>query len=124
MNYELKIRIDELPKTRNTLSAKHWRVRHNESTKWHRLVFNHTHGLKPPAPLDKCILTLERHSSAEPDYDGLVSSFKYPIDALVMAEIITDDKPSVIVDSNYRWFKTSPKKGFIIISVASYNQNT
>lgn len=74
------------------------------------------HG-QPAAPLEKAKLTLERHSSVEPDFDGLVSSFKFIIDGLVDCGVLIGDKTSVIGRPDYQWVKASPKKGKIVVIV-------
>lgn len=53
--------------------------------------------------LKKAKLSLIRHSSNECDFDGLVSSFKHVIDGLVVAQVIIDDKSSVIDQPSYSW---------------------
>jgi len=52
-----------------------------------------------------------------PDYDGLVSSFKWICDALVKLRILKDDNMKVIGAPDYFWESAPPKKGFISIEI-------
>jgi len=46
---------------------------------------------------------LIRHSTGPPmDYDNLVSTGKLPTDAIVLAGVIPDDAPNVIVERDYQ----------------------
>lgn len=47
-----------------------------------------------------------RHSVAQPDYDGLVRSFKAPQDGLVLAGLVPDDKPSCLL-GRYWWLQST-----------------
>lgn len=71
------------------------------------------------SPLAKAKLTLTRHSSTEPDYDGLVSSFKPCIDALIMANVIENDRMSNVGKPTYLWELAPRNKGHITIKVES-----
>ena len=73
---------------------------------------------RPPHPLQSATLALTRYSAREPDFDGLVSSFKHVIDGLVRSGIIADDKPSIIGQPAFYWHKTAPKNGHILIQVS------
>lgn len=73
--------------------------------------------LGPPKPLPMAKVTLTRCSSSEPDFDGLVGSFKNVLDGLVAALVIEDDKMSNIGAPDYRWEKASPGGGKIRIVV-------
>lgn len=110
--------IQDLPPTINTMSGKHWGVRHRESRRWYRLILdkaktNQIFGLE----LEKAHLTLTRHSSHELDVDNLCGSWKYPLDGLVKAKVIKDDKPSVIGAPIFLWQKAAQKKGKITIKI-------
>lgn len=75
-------------------------------------------GLKrPQSPLPKARLTLIRHSSQEPDHDGLVASFKSISDGLIDAGVIVNDKPSNIGQPTYMWQKARMKEGHIVVKV-------
>ena len=85
-----------------------------ERAKWRRLIAKYVYA-RPSNPLAKASLVLERHGLREPDYDGLVTSFKFVIDGLVHAGVIKDDKMSVIGIPDYRWIKA--KKGMYKIRI-------
>ena len=91
-----------------------------EARKWKQAVVQAVvfSGWRGPV-LDKAKLTLIRHSSAEPDADGLVSSFKHCIDGLIAAKVIVNDKMSNIGFPDYRWQKAPPKGGYVEIIVES-----
>lgn len=132
--FRLEFTIEGLPKTTNGNARRHWRALHNEAKTWKKHVLDaekktswHTKAsddppkaLINPCPLDKAKLTLTRFSSSEPDWDGLVSSFKHVIDGLVEAGVIVDDKMSVIGQPQYFWVKCAPKKGRIKVEVESF----
>lgn len=104
-----------LPMMTNKIGGSHWTKRHKEAVKWKRAISAHCAQFQISGlGLDKASLTLTRHSSKEPDMDGLVSGFKHVIDGLVMAGVIIDDKPSVIGQSQYRWLYRPTKHGGMI----------
>lgn len=104
-----------LPKMTNSFNRAHWTHRHKESIKWKRNISSLCAQFQIAGMgLEKADLTLTRHSSKEPDMDGLVSGFKYVIDGLVKAGVIVDDKPSVIGQSQYKWIYRATKYGGMI----------
>lgn len=107
-----------LPQTINSIGRKHWAVKTKESKRWKVLVYTQC-VIKRIAglSLEKCRLELIRHSSKEPDFDGLVSSFKHIIDGLVYAKVMIDDKPSVIGSPEFKWVKVPHRHGKITIRV-------
>lgn len=109
------ISIDFLPKTRNELERRHYREVTNEKNRVYTAVGFHVRRHAPKKPFKKASLTLIRHSSVEPDWDGLISSFKYVVDALVHYKLIVDDKMENIGRSHVHWKKAPPKKGFITV---------
>jgi hypothetical protein len=74
---------------------------------------------KPRQPLQKATITLTRFSSNEPDFEGLVSSFKPVLDGLIEAGVILDDHPSVIGQPVYLWERCKAGSGKIRIQVRS-----
>lgn len=127
----LEFEIAGLPKMTNT-SRVHWTKKMKEASKWKRLVrmevikrqaiiilMSTFHGPLSLAPLSKAKLTLTRHSSVEPDFDGLVSSFKHVVDGLVEARVIENDKVSNIGQPTYLWQKCAPRQGKISVKVES-----
>lgn len=86
-----------------------------EARKWKKAVVAEVSEQKPSRPLLKAKLKLTRHSSSEPDFDGLVSSFKHCIDGLIEAGVILNDKMSNIGQPTYQWTYAPQKEGFIEI---------
>lgn len=121
--YRLEFQIAELPRTTNAQNSMHWTAKARYVKHWHSLVRAAAGKLKPKKPLKTATLTLTRFSSCEPDFDGLVSSFKHVIDGLVVCGVLENDKFSNIGRSGYFWIKSSPKKGFIEVSVSEFLQD-
>ena len=116
--YTLEFEIPALPKTTNANSRVHWRSKHREAKNWDLLINHHaTLQGKPKAPLHRAILKLTRYSSSEPDYDGLVSSFKFVIDALVSCGVLVNDKRENVGVPEYKWEKVARNKGGIKVIV-------
>lgn len=111
------IKIQGLPKTTNSGGRQHWALKVKEAKHWHQLVELALGTDKPVAPCQTAEITCTRYSAKEPDYDGLVSSFKHVIDGLVRAGVLIDDNMQVIVSREYCWHKVSPKKGYIEVEV-------
>ena len=119
-SYHLRFLLEGLPETTNKDRANtHWGSRISKNAQWKKLIRMkcEQHG-KPPSPLKNARLTLIRHSSSAPDSDGLVSSFKPIIDALVYAGILIDDSYKIIGMPDYQWKKERPKRGKIEIIVS------
>lgn len=116
--YTFKCKIDYLPKTRNEMERRHWSFIHKEKQQCYELVLSKVHRHRPVRPLKKAVLILTRHSTREPDFDNLVGSWKYILDALKKYRIIEDDKPSVIGSPRFQWRKAEKNKGFIEIEVS------
>lgn len=104
----IEFTIKDLPLMSNRLLRRHWAFIKKEKDKWHRLVLReveiHKRFRGDFEPLVKARISFHRGSIKEPDWDGLVSGFKFVCDGLVQAGVIIDDKPSVITCS-YQWFK-------------------
>lgn len=76
-----------------------WRARKRQRDTWIWFVKGETKNRHP----GKVRMDFVRYSSGvEMDYDGLVSTGKLLLDACVMAGVITDDKPSIIAEKDYR----------------------
>jgi len=118
MPYKLSIEIPGLPETVNALGRKHWAVKVKHNNIWERAVFAKSiaQGL-PIEPLTKAIVVLTRYSSSEPDFDGLVSSFKCILDSLIKCGVLENDKMSVIGQPAYVWEKCKKGEGRIKIEV-------
>lgn len=117
MSYTLEFTLSGLPKMSNQLLRGHWRAKHGHSTLWKSKTLTAIAGRAPEMPLKRARLTLTRCSSVEPDYDGLVSTFKHVIDGLVKAGVLENDKPSNIVAMHCTWEPVPPRKGFIRVRV-------
>lgn len=115
----LEFEINGLPRMTNT-SRVHWTKKMKEASKWKHLAVAaavQANGDWIKEPMQKAKLTLIRFSSVEPDFDGLVSSFKHVIDGLVEAGVIVNDKVSNIGQPSYKWTYAPPKKGKIKVRV-------
>lgn len=119
MNYSITFELPGLPKTVNAQNSMHWRDKGTYVKEWHRMVHLSVARQKPEQPLKRASLILTRFSSTEPDFDGLVSSFKCVVDALIVAGIIENDKMSNIGKPDYRWQRVAPKAGKIQVTVQS-----
>ncbi len=119
MTYVLEFEIPHLPQMTNHQSgaSTHWRNVHKERNLWHSYVWFAVRGRVPLAPLERIRLVLVRHSSSEPDYDGLVRGFKYVVDGLQSAGVISNDKLSNTGAWDCRWQKTKAGKGKITVKV-------
>lgn len=117
MSYVLEFMLPGLPKMSNQLLRGHWRTKHGHAIKWKRKVTDACFKFKPAQPLERATLTLTRCSSAEPDFDGLVSGFKHVIDGIVECGIIQTDKSSCIGQPKYFWEKGVRGKGFLKVKV-------
>lgn len=117
MPYVLSFTIHGLPKRPNQVLHKHWRSNNREAQNWIEAVWKTVGAKKPPKPLNKARLICIRYSSSEPDYDGLVGSFKHVIDGLKACGVIQDDKSSVIGIPTYHWERAPAKAGRIFVQV-------
>lgn len=112
-----------LPRTNASDRRNHW-VAVKEKTAWKQhtlaalMACRDLHASRAELPLAQAKLRLTRYSAREPDYDGLVASFKYIVDALVDGGVIADDKPSVIGQPEYRWEHAPPKHGRVRVEVS------
>lgn len=89
--YSLVLTIPFLPIGFNEALTKN-KLAYNElKATWHQIIFLYSRGKTPPTPLTKVKLTLTRFAHRTMDYDGLVSSFKAPVDGLVHAKILKND---------------------------------
>lgn len=90
-NYSLELVIPFLPIAFNEAKSQD-KFEYNKLKKtWHNLVFLYSRGKIPSQPLTKVKLTLRRFNYKAMDYDGLVSSFKAPVDGLVHSMILKND---------------------------------
>lgn len=119
MSYRLDITIDGLPVTANGCRRLgHWSKVSKATKSWKTSVWAMAlQAGRPNAPLAKAKLTLVRYSSVEPDFDGLVHSFKPVIDGLKLAGVILDDKRAVVGQPEYEWQRADPRAGRIRVIV-------
>ncbi len=119
MSYLLEFTERSLPPTVNAMGRWHWTRKVRLAKIWQNIVRAYVldSGRAGSPPLTRARITLTRCSSSEPDFDGLVSSFKVVLDALVKNGIIIDDKPSVIGTPTYLWEKAKPMCGSIKVRV-------
>jgi hypothetical protein len=118
--FTLYLRIEGLPKMVANGSHGSWKSKHFAKKKWKDLVKERVilGRLAPDAPLTKAKLTLVRHSSMPPDFDGLTMSFKPIVDALVESGVLIDDNMEVVIPE-YKWEKVGPRKGYVEITVSA-----
>jgi hypothetical protein len=72
---------------------------------------------KPTTPLKKARVTVVRHSSVAPDYDGLVSGAKSVIDGLVECGVLEDDSLAHIGMPSFSWEKCKKGEGRLTITI-------
>lgn len=115
--YRLTVEIKGLPKMPNAFLRGHWRNAHSNKQRWQGLLIRKVGAHIPPEPLKRAKLTLTRHSSVEPDFDGLVGSFKFASDALVRIGVLENDTMAVIGQPEYRHEKVKQNAGKITVTV-------
>lgn len=110
--YKLEIKIDRLPQSLNKGLRNNRYAYHQKNTNWDLHIFSLVRNNLPPAPLEKAVITIIRHSNRMLDYDGLVGSMKPVVDALVTAGVLIDDRWGVTgkwnVDQQFRPKKDGP----------------
>lgn len=118
MAYEITFDLNELPPMPNKFYAgMHFSQRKKLKDQFSRSVFLATAHIRPSIPLKKYKLVLTRFSASEPDYDGLVGSFKVVVDGLVTNGILANDKLSMSGPWEVHWNKVKREQGFIRIKV-------
>jgi len=86
----------------------HWRSKNRQRSDWQERVMEAVKPMTPPAPFERAFVRYTRYCGfQEPDYDNLVSSWKWIQDALVRAGILTDDRRADI-ETHYDWEKARP----------------
>lgn len=116
--YHIKVNIPGLPKPSNQLLRRHWSLMTKEKNNWYKAVgLAIPYPFRPKNPLKKAIVSFGRYSTTSPDYDGLVSSFKWVCDALTHYKIIENDKMANIGMPHFYWEKAPRGKGFISIEI-------
>lgn len=112
----------ELPLRYNQLArGVTWKKNKAERIKWSNRIAREMQAqkLRLQSPLTRAQIQCIRYSSVAPDYDGLVSSFKFVIDSLVLNGIIRNDDMRTIGMPYFTWKRASPGKGKILVTVLS-----
>lgn len=89
--YVLELTIPFLPSSINQQLNTHYFKRSKKNNAWDRIVYLAVKNHLPPKPLTKAKITCRRYNWRALDFDGLVGSFKAPIDALQSAGVIKND---------------------------------
>lgn len=119
-SYRLEFTLPGLPKIITNGNQGNWRAKHFGKKEWQIKTANMSRIIGIPyVPLTKALVTLIRYSSVEPDYEGLVASFKPILDGLVRGGVIIDDRMSVIGKPTYDWEEAPPRMGRIKVLVES-----
>lgn len=100
-----------------------WKRAASEKRKWKALVARELAGLAPPVPFNRLRATFTRHSSVEPDDDGLIHGFKPVRDALVKFGFVVDDKRKNL-EAHYAWEKAPQGQGHITVEIESISDQT
>lgn len=91
---------------------KHYNVRNNIFKEWYVLVEQAVKSLRPPSPLEKCHIKIERLFFRTLDWDSCVASMKPVVDGLVHSGIMIDDNYKVTgpwdVTQSFRSKKDGP----------------
>lgn len=120
MTFRLSFRIDGLPKMANG-SHGHWAAAAGERKRWKMLAAQQLVGRAPPLPFQRVRATFTRHSSNEPDDDGLAHGFKPIRDALVKFGFVVDDKRANL-EAIYRWEHAPRGQGHVTVEVEELPQ--
>lgn len=118
--------IEDLPHMTNKIAGRHWAAKAKERVKWGRLVQHECSRLGISGiGLTTATITFTRHSSKEPDFDGLVSGFKAITDSLKGCGVIVDDKPSVIGQSRFIWcYRPTKQGGMVTVKIETTEKET
>lgn len=115
INGVFHLRMNALPKAQS--GHTHWAIAGKARREWRHSACLYSKMVWRKPALTKCKITATRHSSVEPDRDNLSISTKSIIDGIKDAGVITDDKPSLVVEFRTHWVKAPPKKGYITVEV-------
>ena len=114
--YRLEIDIEGLPPINSADAPNRWK-RHKQRKLWKQLVWAHTIGKRPSAPLPRAHVSITRCSSVEPDPANLGEGAKFILDGLVESGILVDDDRMTIGMPDLLWEPAPPKKGHVRILV-------
>lgn len=98
-------------------SRMHWRALDARKIAWYGRVLVAVRKQRPPSPFPRAFVSYLRvsgNSNQRPDYDNLVSSFKWVQDALIYCGVLAGDTPNE-VEAIYDW-RPAPRKGKTILA--------
>jgi hypothetical protein len=110
MSYRLSIVIDIQKTDPNKLLGCSPALKHRLFSKIKKDIDLLCHGKKPAAPLEKFLLSVERHGPRPLDYDNFIASLKPYIDGLTLSKIIADDSWQYIRHIDVDQIKSKAKK--------------
>lgn len=120
MSYKLTLEIPELPQSLNKGLRTYYKQRDKINKYWYEIIYYEVGRNRPQRPLEKALITIQRHSSRFLDYDNCVASMKPIIDGLVHARVLIDDSYKVTgpwnVTQEFRKKKLGP---FLLLIVES-----
>jgi hypothetical protein len=108
-----------LPKSMNNMIYEKRFIVYERSL-WRRKIKYWAMPPYPSSPLKKSKIICQRHSMKQQDFDNLVGSFKYVIDALVFNGILEDDSPKHL-ERQYEWIKAPKGKYKIVLLIEEIN---
>lgn len=132
---EINFKIKQLPPMLNSYMAMPWYKKKQVRDLFGRLIYfaidRKIFKEIQQKPFSKYKVCLERQSPREPDYDGLVGSFKLVIDQLTfpLAKkkygfcLLEDDKYKNTGQWDVRWVKTSKKDQCISVRILEKEQS-
>lgn len=99
------------------------RMHHRQKTRLRNEYFYQVRSLTTNRHTGPVRLELVRHSTGPTmDYDNLVSTAKTVLDAIVLAGVIPNDSPSIIVERNYSQTKAiNQKSQMTVIRIIDIN---
>lgn len=106
ISYSLNVEIDELPD-----------IQVSEYEKWSKVIRILVAGKRPPAPLQKALITLTRYSKRRPDAINLAGSFDSIIFGLCEAGVLSRDFFGRYSLPSYKWEPAPPREGKIKIEI-------
>lgn len=115
--YRLEFIVQGLPPVTSNGSHRHWRTAARIRKTWKLRAMAAIGARIPRAPCRKARVWVYRHSSREPDFEGMVVAAKPIIDALTERGVITDDNQACIGVPHYEHVLEKPKKGFVRVVV-------
>ena len=110
--FHLKIEFPHVPPSLNITLRTHYHKRNKLFKDYYNLISAVTRDQRPPEPLKKAKIKIERHFYRMLDYDNLVSSQKCIIDGLIHCGIIENDSWKILgvwdVNQIFRQKKLGP----------------